>query len=285
LATFAAEIQSTLAVVAFVLAACAPQSAIPRPPEPSAATNRSPERTTSRLRIESSPHLALGLPVDADQSDAYLMDKGVFVLSYNRAHHAPNWVAWRLTKDDLGDEERTNEFRADEDLPTGFLRIKPTDYARSGYDRGHMCPSAHRTAARDANSLTFLMTNMQPQVHALNAGPWKSLETYERERVAEGKVMFVVAGGIFPARPERIGPGIAVPEANFRVTVELEPGQGPSEVSPETRILGVIMPNNSSAKGRDWEGFRARIDEIEHAAGYDVLSHVKDEIEALLEAR
>lgn len=213
------------------------------------------------------------------------MDKGAFVLSYNDARHQPNWVAWRLTTEDLGDEDRANNFRTDPDLPTEFLKIKPSDYERAGYDRGHMCPSAHRTATRDANSLTFLMTNMQPQVHALNAGPWKSLETYERELAGEGKVVFIVAGGIFATQPARIGPGIAVPQASFRVTVSLESGQGLKEVRVDSAAIGAIMPNDSSAKGHKWEEFRVAIDEVERKTGYDFLSQLEDGIEAALEAR
>ncbi len=269
---------------ALVCASCGAASPTPRTPEPAPKTPE-PLPKAEKQRIEASPHVALGIPVDGDSSNDYLMDKGSYVLSYDDALHDPRWVAWRLTSADLGDEDRSDDFRADDELPAAFLKIGPKDYAHSGFDRGHMCPSAHRTNDHEQNSLTFLMTNMQPQVHALNAGPWKSLETYERQRALEGKVLFVVAGGLFGPEPKRIGPGIAVPRACFRITVVLGAGEGPSDVTDSTPVLGAIFTNDDSAKGHDWEEFRVPIDEIEQRTGYDFLSRLEDGVEARLEAR
>jgi len=45
------------------------------------------------------------------------------------------------------------------------------------------------------------MTNIQPQLHSLNAGPWKSLETWERKLVSDaGKELYIVAGGMFDSK-------------------------------------------------------------------------------------
>src|SRR5258706_2701880 len=140
----------------------APPVAAPTPRTARAA----PTRETPS--IEQSPHLALGTPKDGDPSDDTLMDKGVYVVSYNAKINDPNGVAWRLTGAEVGDSDRSDDFRADADLPAGLYRVVPGDYTGSGYDRGHMCPSAQRTATKAMNSLTFLMTNMQPQLHALN---------------------------------------------------------------------------------------------------------------------
>ncbi len=269
-----------LVLTAAVVSACAART-------PPPASGSSPPRisTDPSSRLATSPHVALGVPVDSDPSDDYLIDKGAFALGYSDARRGPNWVAWRLTRDDLGNEARADDFRADPDLPAGFFKVGPRDYERTGFDRGHMCPSAHRTATRESNSLTFLMTNMQPQVHSLNAGPWKSLETYEREQASAGKVVYVVAGGIFPATPKLIGPDIAVPESNFRVTVVLDQAQRPDEVDASTPIFGTVMPNDASAKGHKWAEFRVAIDEIERRSGYDFLSKLADAVEMAAEAR
>ena len=80
------------------------------------------------------------------------------------------------------DARRPREEQREHDPATE--RVFPVDYTRSGYDRGHLCPSSHRTRDSETNAATFLMTNMHPQVHALTAGPWKSAETYERNLAA-----------------------------------------------------------------------------------------------------
>src|SRR5205085_2817549 len=111
-------------------------------------------------------------------------------------------------------------------------------------DRGHMCPSADRSRTPDENASTFLMINMQPQLHELNAGPWEKLEEHERDLARTGdRDLYVVAGGIFAEPPPTIGHGVAVPQANYKIIVVLGRGQGPESVRPDTEVLAVIMPN------------------------------------------
>lgn len=267
-------------------AAEAPVSTQPHQPRASVPASASVLAPASRSAITRSTHLLFGTPSDADPSDDFIMDKGVYVLSYNRSRGLANWVAWRLTADDLGTEERADDFRADEQLPPDFYRVLPRDYTKSGYDRGHMCPSSHRTRDAASNSLTFLMTNMQPQVHSLNAGPWKSLETYERDLAGkQGKDVYVVAGGLFSTSPTTIGHGVAVPRSNYRVTVVVEHGSGLSDVTSATPVYAVEMPNDATAKGHKWNEFRVSVDQVEHDTGYDFLSALPDEQETTIEAR
>src|SRR5262249_52031531 len=141
----------------------------------------------------SSPHLALGVPTDADSSDDLILDERDFVVSWSARRLDPNWVAWQLDRRYLGRVPRKNDFRPDEGLPFGVPRVSPHDYQHSGYDRGHMCPSADRDATEEMNSLTFLMTNMVPQLHELNAGPWEKLERHERELAErQGAELYIV---------------------------------------------------------------------------------------------
>jgi endonuclease G len=67
--------------------------------------------------------------------------------------------------------------------PLSAYKVRPTDYTGSGYDRGHIAPSADRTRNETDNSSTFEMTNMMPQVPELNRGVWGDLEEYCRELV------------------------------------------------------------------------------------------------------
>jgi endonuclease G len=146
--------------------------------------------------------------------------------------------------------------------------------------------SSEPTHDGNANSTTFLMTNMIPQVHVLNAGPWKGIETYERELVAkQGVDVYVVAGGISGPTPRTIGHGVTVPVSSYRVTIVVQHGQGPSDVTDATPVLAVEIPNDTSAKGRTWEEFRVSVDQVERDTGYDFLSALPDEIEANLEAQ
>ena len=239
----------------------------------------------SGANLDGNPNVALGIPLDADPSDDYLINRTYWVASYSPKRLEPNWVSWRLVASDLGSVKRGDSFRADTGLPDGFKKVQKTDYAGSRYDRGHMCPSADRTSTEEANGATFLMTNMQPQVSELNRGPWKVLEDYERSLARQGKELQIVAGGIFKAEPTTVGPGVEVPTANFKIIVVLEPGQGATDVSNSTLVYAIIIPNAAEVRGTKWFQYMVSVDEVERQTGYDFLRDVPDDVENVIEAR
>ena len=103
-------------------------------------------------------HMALGNPSGAlpetSSSNNYLMQRAEYSLAYNRKLNILNWVSWHLDIADLGNTDRS-QFTTDPDLPEGWYRVKPSDYTNSGYDRGHMLPSADRTASESINRSVF----------------------------------------------------------------------------------------------------------------------------------
>jgi endonuclease G len=230
-------------------------------------------------------HVALGIPADSDPSDDVLIDHREFVLSYNPRLRDPNWVSWHLEARDLGTVARQDSFHPDTLLPSVYPPVLDSDYRGSGYDRGHLCPSADRTSTVEANAETFVMTNMQPQLHGLNAGPWAQLEAYERQLVLARHEVYVVAGGIFDAAPATIGPGIAVPRASYKIVVVVEPGQGRANVGEATAVVAVVMANAAAVTGHDWREFATTVDEIERQTGYDFLNELPPPVQAALESR
>ncbi|HEX2674563.1 MAG TPA: DNA/RNA non-specific endonuclease, partial [Polyangiaceae bacterium] len=242
-----------LVVARVTLLQCAALPARPpsaSPSEPHASASSAPPNGATRPAprgteacVSGSVHVALGTPRDADPSDEYYIDERSFVLSYSPEKRVPNWVAWRLDRQHLGQVRRTNDFRADLALPARFYRVQESDYAHSGYDRGHLCPSGDRKDSVEDNSQTFLFTNIVPQLHELNAGPWEKLESYARARAQTGALLYLVAGGLFSAPFPTIGNGVAVPAANFKIMVVLSPGQGVTDVDEHTELLAVLMPN------------------------------------------
>jgi len=228
-------------------------------------------------------HVALGLPRDGDPSDDYLMDKGQYVVSYNPRLNAPNWVAWRLTKEDLGGAPRSSGFRPDPALPAPLYRVADDDYRGSGYDRGHLCPSADRTASPDANRATFLFTNVHPQVHDMNAGPWEKLEVHARTLARGGRDVYVVAGGVFAAEPARIGHGVAVPTASYKVLVAVPRGAHAREVDATAPTAAAIVPNRAGLAREPWTRFATTVRDVEAVTGYDYFARLPPEVADALE--
>jgi endonuclease G, mitochondrial len=268
----------------------------PRPSATAGATKKDAGAAPSpgggkRDKVSARPiHLELGTPEDGDPADDKLLVKPEYALSYDPTRNVANWVSWQLAASWFGDAPRNKgKFLEDASLPAGVYRVKHDDYTGSGFDRGHMVRSEERTRSPEENKATFLMTNILPQTHDLNAGPWLRLEEHCEARARrQGRQLFVVAGGVLPrgkARGRVIGHDVTVPDTFFKIVVELDPGQGAEDVREATPTIAVLMPNDTGIIGEDWEKYRTSIDEIEKRTGYDFLSAVDEAVQARIEAR
>jgi endonuclease G len=237
-----------------------------------------------------SRHTALGIPSPASTTDVnnFLSVKSEYVISYNGSRKVPNWVSWELSTADLGSTDRSNDFRPDDTLPASVPQASLADYSGSGYDRGHMCPSADRTKSLTANQQTFFLTNMVPQAANNNQGPWADMENDLRTIVRGGKQLYIISGGTFSASSNKVGSGVVVPDKTFKVVVVLDAGQtSPAAVTSTTRVIGVMMPNENSqiSMTADWHSFRVSVDAIEAATGDNFLSDVDPSVQAIIESR
>lgn len=235
----------------------------------------------------SSEHLTMGNPsnatVNVGQPLNYLMDKPQYALSYNRDNGEANWVSWHLDNSWLGSAPRQNDFRNDTTLPAGWYQVQSTDYSGSGFDRGHMCPSADRTITVAANSATFLMTNMIPQLPANNQITWANLESYCRTLVTQGNELYIISGGqglqYFIANGH-----VAVPAQTWKVIIVLTNGTNDvGRVTTSTRTIAVVMPNSGSLSS-DWRTYRVSVDQVEAITGFDFFSNVAPSIQNVIEA-
>ncbi|MBX0289608.1 DNA/RNA non-specific endonuclease [Hymenobacter sp. HSC-4F20] len=244
-----------------------------------------------------SEHLTLGNPsgatTDARTPSNYLLLKPQFALSYHRDQGKPNWVSWHLTTRWLGSAARQDTFRPDDELPIAWHHVTSASYAGSGFDRGHQCPSADRTATVADNAATFLMTNMVPQAPRNNQQTWASLEEFCRRQLSGGaNELYVVCGsygrggtGTGGYRTTLDQGRITVPAHLWKVIVILPTGeQDAARVTAATRVIAVDTPN-TNALAADWTQYRTSVDAIEAATGYDLLSAVSPTVQQQVEAR
>ncbi len=235
-----------------------------------------------------SVHLTMGNPgkatADVNKPTNYLMSKEQYALSYNRDKGTPNWVSWHLQDTDLGSVKRGNDFRPDTTLPKGWYQVKPSDYSGSGYDRGHMSPSADRTNTQSNNSATFLMTNMVPQTADNNQHTWAGLENYCRDLVKQGNELYITSGVL--GEKEKIGNGkVTVPNATWKVIMVMPKGENDiARVNDKTRTIAVIVPNEQGIDS-DWRKFRVSVNDVQKATGLDFFSNVPQAIQDKIEAK
>lgn len=242
---------------------------------------------------------------DTAASKNYLMEKPQFTICYNSETLNPNWVAWHLAASDLGEADRADTFRPDTELPAGWYAVRKNDYKFTyyGFDRGHICPSADRTANTEDNSMTFLMTNMVPQAPDNNRIVWVALEKFEREQVLSGKEAYIFAGpygkggsgdkGYFEEIPITLKDGrelsIVVPSHTWKIILFMPEGENDFERatrSGQVEILAVNVPNEKGCgKNGSWEQYVCSIDYIEEITGYDFFELLPDDIEEELESR
>jgi endonuclease G len=239
----------------------------------------------SATRVAATELLPFGNPsnatTDPANADNYLVVHDSHVLSYNNSRGTANWVAWRTTRADLGNSLPRTDFQPDQTLPSGFRRIAYYDYSGSGYDRGHMVPSADRFADPRLNEQTFLMTNIVPQAGDLNQFPWNKLESYSRGLARSGDTIYTIAGVY--GEKERIRGKVTAPTNCWKVIVVLS--RGKTVINASTRIIAVDMPNTDGIADVRWETYKTTVRAIEEKTGLDLFSILPRELQDTIETR
>ncbi len=247
------------------------------------------------MALNDNDHMLMGNPGNAamniDSINNYLMRKPYYALSYSRDRGTPNWVSWHLFSADRGSTPRQDDFRPDNTLPAGWYQIPEFAYTGSGFDRGHNTPSGDRTSTVEANSSTFLMTNMIPQAPFHNQITWTGMEDSLRRLTDLGFELYIIMGsyGIGGTGNNGFattidGGTVTVPASIWKIAVIIPNGNNDtSRVSASTRVIAVNIPNNNSVNS-NWKNYRVSVNAIETATGYDLLNRLPNSLQTILEA-
>lgn len=198
-----------------------------------------------------------------------------FTLSFNKDNRTPNYVAWELLGSEVSTEwPRNDNFWCDKDLE-GCPQKTEYYYSISGYERGHMCPAADQRWSEQAMYDCFVMANMCPQIHDLNAGAWEKLEEKERLWAQRDSAVMIIAGPIYVEGETYIEKSkVRVPDAFFKVLIApyLDEPRGIAFVYPHMKCPG------------NMQDYATTIDEVEKMTGFDFFSALPDEIENAIES-
>lgn len=200
--------------------------------------------------------------------------------SFNRATRNPHWVAEHFTPQSLllkNADRRHSVFYEDLSVPPIF-RAKLSDYARSGYDRGHQVPAADAKWSQEAMDSTFVLSNMCPQVgEGFNRDYWAHFEDFCRNLAKRYPSVRVVTGPLYlPKRDERDGkwrvsyevignpPNIAVPTHFYKIIYAEEAHNSPIG---KVALGAFVLPNAEIPNGKSLGDFEVPIEAVERASG------------------
>lgn len=199
--------------------------------------------------------------------------------AFDRARRNPHWVAEHITPASLlirNGDRRHSYFTEDTNIPEKF-RAKLTDYARSGYDRGHQVPAADAKWSQEAMDSTFALSNMCPQVgEGFNRDYWAHFEDFCRRLTSFYPSVRVVTGPLYLPKREADGkwrvsyevighpPNVAVPTHFYKV-IFAEDGKMGGNVS----LGAFVLPNAVIANDKPLQDFEVPVEAVERASGLE----------------
>jgi endonuclease G, mitochondrial len=233
-------------------------------------------------------HVPFGFP----GSHGQMLDRKYYIVSYRTEAKVPEWTAYRLVKKDLVDRAtRTDDFRADTELPAGD-RAEKTDYAQSGFAQGHMSPADDFTRSLTAMSSTFLLSNMAPQHGSLNSGKWRTLEGNAQSVARALDTCWILTGTIFDRSASRprtlgtkpngsqrtIGKGkVWVPTHYYKIIFAHDADGSPL-------IWAFMMPHRNAKLPGKVVDYAVSVDSIERLTNLDFFPQLPDDLENRLES-
>lgn len=192
-----------------------------------------------------------------------------FALKHSGVTRTPLYAAEHLTRDRILQGKglkRQSKFHPDENIPRSE-RAELYHYARSGYDRGHVAPSADMFDIQSQYEC-FSLANMVPQVAENNRGPWGGIESAVRMMAKSKGDLYVVTGPIFQGGDvQQIGDAVMVPTKLFKAIYD-----------PQRKEAGAYLIDNTA----DAQPQKVTIEELEKMAGISMFPSVEASVKSRL---
>lgn len=158
--------------------------------------------------------------------DVVEIDHSYFRIGYDPELRLAQYVVYELTADKLRSRtaKRRDNFRVDPVLiEKKHPYVRPVEYKKSGYDQGHLAPSADFLWSQSAQDLTFVMSNMAPQKPRLNRDAWRRLEEKVRRWACGEQRVTVITGPIINRTDQKLASGLVIPSHFYKIIVDETP--------------------------------------------------------------
>lgn len=192
-----------------------------------------------------------------------------FALKHSGVTRTPIYAAEHLTRERMlqgKGMKRQSKFHPDENIPRSE-RAELRHYARSGFDRGHVAPSADMFDTQSQFEC-FTLANMVPQVPENNRGPWEGIESAVRMMAKSKGSIYVVTGPIYHGNNiEQIGGAVMVPTKLFKAVYD-----------PQRKEAGAYLIDNTA----DAQPEKISIAELEKITGISIFPSVEENVKSRL---
>lgn len=232
----------------------------------------------AKLQVMQHDLALLGYP-RLDAGDTVIVHPG-HALVWNDRYKVPKWTAHLILPDIMeGNLARIDTFLPDPLVKTNTALI--TSYWYSGYDRGHMVPSADMRWSQDALKATYYYTNVAPQKPEMNRGTWADLEDWMRRYVHySGHRVYVVTApipgdGMPLLNKPQAEADVYAPPLFLKAMVDLD--------APVKKGIAFLMRNGLNDQGL--LSYAVSIDTVEALSGLDLFPALDDTLENRLESR
>jgi len=143
---------------------------------------------------------------------------GVFGVMHSGITRTPLWSAENLRAENVAAAQglkRDNDFHPESRLPP-TQRAELSDYARSGFDRGHLAPNGDMPDKRSQRE-SFTLANMVPQDGDHNRHIWAPIEGEVRKMAKKEGQLYVITGPAFLGTNLRKVGKVLVPSHLYKV--------------------------------------------------------------------
>ena len=184
-------------------------------------------------------------------------------VGYDDSLPSPRWSSYRVFPYKDAYLERPSSFKSDTRTAS---RVTTSEFVRSGYDRGHLAPNYAISVCygEEAQRDTFLLSNIVPQLHALNAGLWKDMEQHIMKRYVERYgTVWVQVGPVFTSPPEKKVGRIPVPSSFWMVISEYD------ESVHGIRAIAYLVPHEEKWRDTELTRYVVSIRRVEGLTGLD----------------